>query len=137
MANLQKKTKAELIMLCNERGVEIEKLNKVVKSTQDKFDTTNRQLQTAMYKVDECDKALKEKDEAILTQTTEIQKLRKKVTDQGNDLLVLEQTNRESRKQYDNLVYENGVNKSNAAKYKLTTIAFIIAFIIALVFACI
>lgn len=137
MANLQKKTKAELIMLCNERGAEIEKLNKVVKSTQDKFDTTNRQLQTAMRKVDECNKSLKEKDEAILTQTSEIQKLRKKVAAQGNELVVLEQTNRNSRKQYDDLVYENGVNKSNAAKYKLSTIAFIIAFVIALIFACI
>ena len=38
---------------------------------------------------------------------------------------------------YDELVYENGINRSNAGKYKLTTIAFIILFIIALICACI
>lgn len=109
MANLQKKTKAELIMMCNERGGEIEHLRKEVEKIQEQFNITDKELQALRNKVSERDKTISMQGESY----------------------------KDLKDSYDELVYKNGVNRSNVGKYKLTTIAFIILFIIALICACI
>lgn len=141
MANLQKMTKAALVQLCNERGSEIEKYRNQLRKVQEDFDKTDRQLQevTQQKKSLEADMdgTLQSFNDEKVKHAQEVQDLRKKITERDNTINEQVTTYSELRKEYDTLVYTNGVNRSNAAKYKLTTIAFIILFVIALICACV
>ena len=141
MANLQKMTKAALVQLCNERGSEIKKYRNQLRKVQEDFDKTNRQLQevTQQKKSLEADMdgTLQSFNDEKVKHAQEVQDLRKKITERDNTINEQATTYSELREQYDELVYTNGVNKSDVAKYKLTTIAFIILFVIALICACV
>lgn len=145
MANLQKKTKAELIMLCNERGSEIERLRKEVVLTKDDFDVINKELTESRKKYHALEADFKGSEDSYNTKikelnikyTEELQALRNKVSERDKTIAMQGELYKDLKDSYDQLVYENGVNRSDAGKYKLTTIAFIILFIIALICACI
>ena len=145
MANLQKKTKAELIMLCNERGSEIQRLNKEVEKIQEQFDFTDKELAEARKKYHALEADFKGSEDSYNTKikelnikyTEELQALRNKVSERDKTIAMQGELYKDLKDSYDQLVYENGVNRSNVGKYKLTTIAFIILFIIALICACI
>lgn len=145
MANLQKKTKAELIMLCNERGSEIQRLNKEVEKIQEQFDFTDKQLVEARKKYHALEADIKGSEDSYNTKlkelnikySEELQALRDKVSKRDKAISIQGESYKELKSKYDQLVYENGINRSDAAKYKLTTIAFIVLFIIALIGACI
>lgn len=145
MANLQKKTKAELIMLCNERCSEIQRLNKEVEKIQEQLDATAEELVEARKKYHALEADFKGSEDSYNTKlkelnikySEELQTLRSKICERNNTISMQGESYKELKAKYDELVYENGINRSNAAKYKLTTIAFIILFIIALIGACI
>lgn len=145
MANLQKKKKAELIMLCNERGSEIQHLKQEVEKIQAQFDATDKELVEAhkKYHALEADFKGSEKSYSVklkelnIKYSEELQALRNKVSERDKTISIQGESFKNLKDSYDQLVYENGVNRSNAGKYKLTTIAFIILFIIALICACI
>lgn len=145
MANLQKKTKAELIMMCNERGSEIERLRKEAKENQvfveklnEDCDTLNRRYRSleADFKGSEESSAQQIK-ELNIKYSEELQSLRNKVSERDKTISMQGESYKELKSKYDELVYENGNNRNDAGKYKLTTVAFIILFIIALICACI
>lgn len=145
MANLQKKTKAELIMLCNERGSEIQRLNKEVEKIQEQFDFTDKELVEARKKYHALEADFKGSEDSYNTKlkelnikySEELQALRNKVSERDKTISMQGESFKTLKDSYDQLVYENGVNRSDAGKYKLTTIAFIVLFIIALICACI
>lgn len=145
MANLQKKTKAELIMLCNERGSEIQRLNKEVEKIQEQFDFTDKELVEARKKYHALEADFKGSEDSYNTKlkelnikySEELQSLRDKVSERDKTISMQGESYKELKSRYDGLVYENGVNRNDASKYKLTTIAFIILFVIALICACI
>ena len=145
MANLQKKTKAELIMLYNERGSEIQRLNKEVEKIQEQFDFIDKELAEARKKYHALEADFKGSEDSFAKQIKELntkaaeefQSLRDKVSERDKTISMQGESYKELKSKYDELVYENGVNRSNVGKYKLTTIAFIILFIIALICACI
>lgn len=145
MANLQKKTKAELIMMCNERGGEIEHLRKEVEKIQKQFDITDKELIESRKKYHALEADFKGSEDSYNTKikelnikyTEELQALINKVSERDKTIAMQGELYKDLKDSYDQLVYENGVNRSNAGKYKLTTIAFIILFIIALICACI
>lgn len=141
MANLQKMKKDDLIKLCNERGGQIVALRNDLTKLQEKFDAIDKELQKAVQQKKHLEADMEgtirsyndEREEC----TKEIQALREKVTMRDKTIDDQVKTYSELRKEYDNLIYENGVNRSNVAKYKLAAIVAIIAFIVVLVFACI
>lgn len=145
MANLQKKTKADLIMLCNERGSEIQRLNKEVEKIQEQFDFTDKELVEARKKYHALEADFKGSEDSYNTKlkelnikySEELQALRNKVSERDKTISMQGESFKTLKDSYDQLVYENGVNRSDAGKYKLTTIAFIVLFIIALICACI
>lgn len=145
MANLQKKTKAELIMMCNERGGEIEQLRKKVENVQVVLNITDKELVEARKKYHALEADFKGSEdshnaklkELNIKYSEEVQTLRDKVSERDKTISMQGESYKELKSKYDELVYENGVNRSNACKYKLTTIAFIVLFIIALICACI
>ena len=141
MANLQKKTKIELITMCNERQGEIENLRREVAKIQEQFDITDKQLQEVTQQKKHLEDDMKGTESSYNEERTkcaqEIQELRKKVVDRDQTINQQVDTYKELRKDYDKLVYENGINRSNAAKYKFATITFIVLFVIALIYACV
>ena len=145
MANLQKKTKADLIMLCNERGSEIQRLNKEVEKIQEQFDFTDKELVETRKKYHALEADIKGSKDSYDTKlkelnikySEELQALRNKVSERDKTISMQGESFKTLKDSYDQLVYENGVNRSDAGKYKLTTIAFIVLFIIALICACI
>lgn len=152
MANLQKKTKAELIMMCNERGGEIEQLRKeadekanVIKKLNNEcceLGKTKIELEAKCYSLEANFKGSEESYNAKLKElnikySEELQAFRNKVSERDKTISMQGESYKELKSKYDELVYENGINRSNAGKYKLTTIAFIVLFIIALIAACI
>lgn len=145
MANLQKKTKAELIMLCNERGSEIQRLNKEVEKIQEQFDTTDKELIESRKKYHALEADFKGSEDSYnsklkelnIKYTEELQSLRNKVSERDKTISMQGESYISLKNSYDELVCENNINRNDASKYKLTTIAFIILFIIALICACI
>lgn len=145
MANLQKKTKAELIMLCNERGSEIQRLNKEVEKIQEQFDTTDKELIESRKKYHALEADFKGSEdshnaklkELNIKYSEELQALRNKVFERDKTISMQGESFKSLKNSYDELVCENNINRNDASKYKLTTIAFIILFIIALICACI
>ena len=138
MARLDKKTKAELIMLCNERGSEIEHLKQKVQKIQEQFDITDKALVEARKRYHALEGDFKDSEEQLVKQIKEInlkaakdvQDLRNQVIEKDKAISMQEASYKDLKASYDELVYKNGINRSNACKYKLTTIAFIILFII-------
>ena len=145
MANLQKKTKAELIMLCNERGSEIQHLKQEVEKIQEQFDFTDKELIESRKKYHALEADFKGSEDSYNTKlkelnikySEELQALRNKVSERDKTISMQGESYKELKAKYDELVYENGINRSDAGKYKLTTIGFIVLFIIALICACI
>lgn len=145
MANLQKKTKAELIMLCNERGSEIQRLNKEVEKIQEQFDITDKELIESRKKYHALEADFKGSEDSYNTKikelnikySEELQSLRDKVSERDKTIVMQGESFKSLKNSYDELVCENNINRNDASKYKLTTIAFIILFIIALICACI
>lgn len=145
MANLQKKTKAELIMLCNERGSEIEHLRRELALAKDDFDIINKELTESRKKYHALEADFKGSEDSYNTKlkelnikySEELQALRNKVSERDKTISMQGESYKELKAKYDELVYKNGINRSDAGKYKLTTIAFIVLFIIALICACI
>jgi len=141
MSKLEKKTKAELIMMCNERGGEIEHLRKEVAKIQEQFDITDKQLQevTQQKKHLEADMEGTEMsyNEERTQRAQEIQQLRKNVVERDNTIKEQIDTYKELREQFDDCIRENATNRANALKYKVTTFIFIVAFIIVLIYICI
>lgn len=145
MANLQKKTKAELIMLCNERGSEIQRLKQEVEKIQKQFDITDKELIESRKKYHALEADFKGSEEHFARQikeintkaAEEIQVLRNKVSERDKTISMQGESFKSLKNSYDELVCENNINRNDASKYKLTTIAFIILFIIALICACI
>ena len=145
MARLDKKTKAELIMMCNERGGEIEHLRKEVQKIQEQFDITDKELIESRKKYHALEADFKGSEDSYNTKlkelnikySEELQSLRNKISERDKTISMQGESYKELKSKYDELVYENGINRNDAGKYKLTTIAFIILFIIALICACI
>lgn len=145
MANLQKKTKAELIMLCNERGSEIQRLNKEVEKIQKQFDITDKELIESRKKYHALESDFKGSEDSYNTKlkelnikySEELQSLRNKVSERDKTISMQGESYKSLKNSYDELVWENNINRNDASKYKLTTIAFIILFVIALICACI
>lgn len=145
MARLDKKTKAELIMLCNERGNKIEKLTTEIERVRELYDSKDKELVESRKKYHALDVDFKGSEDSYnaklkelsLKHSEEIQALRNKVSERDKTISLQGESYKELKSKYDDLVYENGINRSDAGKYKLTTIAFIILFIIALICACI
>lgn len=145
MARLDKKTKAELIMLCNERGSEIQRLHKEVEKIQEQFDFTDKELVEARKKYHALEADFKGSEdshnaklkELNIKYSEELQSLRDKVSERDKTIAMQGESYKELKSKYDELVYKNGINRRNACKYKLTTIAFIVLFIITLICACI
>lgn len=145
MANLQKKTKAELIIMCNEQGGEIQRLNKEVEKIQEQFDITDKELIESRKKYHALEGDFKGSEESFARQikelnlraTKDVQDLRNQVLERDKAISMQGESYKDLKDSYDELVYKNGINRSNACKYKLTTIAFIVLFIIALICACI
>lgn len=145
MANLQKKTKAELIMMCNERGGEIERLRKEVEKIQEQFNFIDKELVEARKKYHALETDFKGSEDSFARQikelntkaAEEIQALRNKVSERDKTISMQGESYKSLKTSYDTLVWENNINRNDASKYKLTTIAFIILFIIALICACI
>lgn len=145
MANLQKKTKAELIMMCNERGGEIEHLKQEVQKIQEQFDTTDKELIESRKKYHALEADFKGSEESYnaklkelnIKYSEELQSLRNKVSERDKTISMQGESFKSLKNSYDELVCENNINRNDASKYKLTTIAFIILFIIALICACI
>ena len=145
MANLQKKTKAELIMLCNERGSEIQHLKQEVANIQEQFDITDKQLIESRKKYHALEADFKGSEdshnaklkELNIKYSEELQSLRDKVSERDKTIAMQGESYKDLKDSYDELVYKNGINRSNACKYKLTTVAFIVLFIITLICACI
>lgn len=145
MANLQKKTKAELVMLCNERGDEIEHLKQEVQKIQEQFDTTDKELIESRKKYHALEADFKGSEESYnaklkelnIKYGEELQALRNKVSERDKTISMQGESYISLKNSYDELVCENNINRNDASKYKLTTIAFIILFIIALICACI
>lgn len=152
MANLQKKTKAELIMMCNERGGEIEKLRKevdekvnVIKELNNEcceLGKTKIELEAKCHSLEADFKGSEDSYNAKLKElnikySEELQSLRNKVSERDKTIAMQGESYKDLKDSYDELVYKNGINRSNACKYKLTTIAFIVLFIITLICACI
>lgn len=145
MANLQKKTKAELIMLCNERGGEIERLRKEVQKIQEQLDINANELVESRKKYHSLEADFKGSEESYNAKlkelntkaAEELQALRNKVSERDKTISMQGESYKSLKNSYDELVYENSINRNDASKYKLTTIAFIILFIIALICACI
>lgn len=145
MANLQKKTKTELVMLCNERGGEIEHLKQEVQKIQEQFDTTDKELIESRKKYHALEADFKGSEESYnaklkelnIKYSEELQALRNKVSERDKTISMQGESYISLKNSYDELVCENNINRNDASKYKLTTIAFIILFIIALICACI
>lgn len=145
MANLQKKTKTELVMLCNERGGEIEHLKQEVQKIQEQFDTTDKELIESRKKYHALEADFKGSEESYnaklkelnIKYGEELQALRNKVSERDKTISMQGESYISLKNSYDELVCENNINRNDASKYKLTTIAFIILFIIALICACI
>lgn len=145
MANLQKKTKAELIMMCNERGGEIEQLRKKVENVQAVLNITDKELVEARKKYHALEADFKGSEdshnaklkELNIKYSEELQSLRNKVSERDKTISMQGESYKSLKTSYDTLVWENNINRNDASKYKLTTIAFIILFIIALICACI
>lgn len=145
MARLDKKTKAELIMMCNERGREIERLRKEVEKIQEQFDVTDKELIESRKKYHALEADFKGSEDNFARQikelntksAEEIQILRNKVSERDKTISMQGESFKSLKNSYDELVCENNINRNDASKYKLTTIAFIILFIIALICACI
>ena len=145
MANLQKKTKAELIMLCNERGSEIQHLKQEVEKIQEQFDITDKKLIESLKKYHALEDDFKGSEKSYnaklkdlnIKYSEELQSLRDKVSERDKTIAMQGESYKDLKDSYDELVYKNGINRSNAGKYKLTTIAFIVLFIITLICACI
>lgn len=145
MANLQKKTKAELIMLCNEHDSEIQHLKQEVEKIQAQFDATDKELVEAHKKYHALEADFKGSEESYnaklkelnIKYTEELQSLRNKVSERDKTISMQGESFKSLKNSYDELVCENNINRNDASKYKLTTIAFIILFIIALICACI
>ena len=144
MANLQKMKKEDLIKLCNERGSEIAANRKQISELKSLFSTANkavaetkRQCDTLKKDFEEREKSYKERISDMNTMhVEEIQNLEGKITDKDEAIQMQLKSYRDLADDYDKLVYENGINKSNVAKYKLAAIAAVIAFLIALIWAC-
>lgn len=145
MANLQKKTKTELVMLCNERGSEIERLRKEAEENQtlieklnEDCDTLNRRYRSleADFKGNEESSANKIK-EINTTYSKEVQSLQDKIT--IRDKTIVEQSNnyKELKNDFDKLRVDCENISARCTVFKLLTIVFIVAFIIALICACI
>lgn len=152
MARLDKKTKAELIMMCNERGGEIEKLRKevdekvnVIKELNNEcceLGKTKIELETKYHSLETDFKGSEDSHNAKLKElnikySEELQSLRDKVSERDKTISMQGESFISLKNSYDELVCENNINRNDASKYKLTTIAFIILFIIALICACI
>lgn len=138
MARLDKKTKAELIVMLNERGSEIEHLRKEVEKI-------NKELIESRKKYHALEADFKGSEESFAQQikninlkaSEEIQALRNKVSERDRTIAMQGGSYKDLRDSYDELVYKNGINRSNACKYKVTTIILTILFIIAFVGLCI
>lgn len=142
--NLQKMKKEDLIKLCNERGSEIAANRKQISELKNDLSTANkavaeikRQYDARKKDFEGIEKSYKEKISDMNTRhVEEIQQLEGKITDKDKAIQGQLQSYRDLADDYDKLVYENGINKSNVAKYKLATIAAVIAFLVALIWAC-
>lgn len=135
--NLQKMKKEDLIKLCNERGSEIAALNSKLSIANKAVAEAKREYDALKKDFEGTEKSYKERISDMNTRhVEEVQSLEGKITEKDEAIQMQLKSYRDLADDYDKLVYENGINKSNVAKYKLATIAATIAFLVALIWAC-
>lgn len=137
MANLSNLKKAELIQLCNKKDDDIAKLDDECR----KYRKENYELKERVNNIADVNSKLeKEKEDyknTTVQQSSDIQELRKQVSQKD---IIIKQTSdnyQQLRKDFDGMVYKNGINSSNAAKYKLASIVLGVMFILTLIYTCI